>query len=116
VELEELALWDTLKSLRSSVASGEGARDFQLQATVHASPDLEPKLRALGDNLREALVVSAAHLEADPSLAAGDAPRIVLAAAVGEKCSRCWKTLPLSGDPLHPTLCAPCATIVRELD
>jgi isoleucyl-tRNA synthetase len=115
-EIEELALWDTLKALRSSVASGEGARDFQLQATVHASPDLEPKLRALGDNLREALVVSAAHLEADPSLAAGDPPRLVLAAAVGEKCSRCWKTLPLSGDALHPTLCAPCATIVRELD
>ena len=113
-EAAELATWETLKRLRATVAAGDGARDFQLQATVHASPSGEPALRALGDNLREALVVSALQLEADPSIA-GE-PTVVLAAALGEKCSRCWKTLPLGGDPLHPTLCAPCASIVRTLD
>ncbi|MBD5606438.1 MAG: class I tRNA ligase family protein, partial [Candidatus Eremiobacteraeota bacterium] len=115
-ELEELSVWEALKILRSTVASGDGQRDFQLQATVTASPDVEPKLRALGDNLREALVVSAAHLVADPALAAGSAPRLELSAAEGGKCSRCWKTLPLGADALHPTLCAPCAAIVRTLD
>ncbi len=115
-ELEELSVWEALKVLRSTVASGDGQRDFQLQATVTASPDVEPKLRALGDNLREALVVSAAHLVADPALAAGSAPRLELSAAEGGKCSRCWKTLPLGADAVHPTLCAPCAAIVRTLD
>ncbi len=115
-ELEELSVWEALKVLRSTVASGDGQRDFQLQATVMASPDVEPKLRALGDNLREALVVSAAHLVADPALAAGSAPRLELSAAEGGKCSRCWKTLPLGADAVHPTLCAPCAAIVRTLD
>jgi isoleucyl-tRNA synthetase len=115
-EAEEIALWETLKRLRATVAASDGMRDFALQATLHASPGLEAKLRPLGDNLREALVVSALALEADPSLGDGDEPRLVLSAATGEKCSRCWKTLPLGSDPLHPTLCAPCASIVLALN
>ena len=115
VEAGELAVWETLKRLRAVVAGSDGPRDFQLQATVHASPDVESKLRALGDNLREALVVSALHLEADPALEAGAEPRIVLSAAEGEKCSRCWKTLHLGGDQAHPTLCTPCAQTVNAL-
>ena len=113
-ELEQLAFYDVLKSLRAIVAASDGPRDFQLAARVYASPELEPKLRALGDNLREALVVSALELQLDP--AATGAPRIELVAAEGGKCARCWKTLPLGSDALHPTLCAPCAAIVREFD
>ena len=70
----------------------------------------------LGDGLREALIVSALHLEVDASMAAGSEPRVVLSPAEGDKCARCWKTLPLGTDPLHPTLCAPCSAIVREFD
>jgi hypothetical protein len=70
-------------------------------------------LRALGDNLREALIVSAAEVEVDDELLE---PRVVLSPARGEKCARCWKYLPLRSDPLHPTLCAPCAAIVRDFD
>ena len=114
-EAAELARWSTLKALRAEVAGSEGVRDFQLQAHVRASEAQEPGLRALGDNLREALIVSAAHLAADPSLGANDPPRVTLSAAEGGKCSRCWKTLPLGEDPVHPLLCAPCAHIVREL-
>jgi isoleucyl-tRNA synthetase len=115
-EAGEIALWETLKRLRATVAASDGARDFALQATVNVSPALEPAFRALGDNLREALVVSAARLTADETLAADAEPHLTLSAADGAKCSRCWKTLPPSGDPLHPTLCAPCAEIVRALD
>ena len=43
-------------------------------------------------------------------------PEVVLSPADGEKCARCWKYLPLHSDPLHPTLCAPCAEIVRTFD
>ena len=113
-ELEQLDLYDTLKSARAVVAASEGPRDFQLAARVYASPKLEPKLRALGDNLREALVVSALELHLDP--AAEGPPRIELYQAEGGKCARCWKTLALGSDPLHPALCAPCAAIVRTFD
>jgi isoleucyl-tRNA synthetase len=114
VELDQLAFYDVLKAARATVAASEGPRDFALAAKVYASPELEPKLRALGDNLREALVVSALELHLDPD--AEGPPRVVLTQAEGGKCARCWKTLPLGSDPLHPTLCAPCSAIVREFD
>jgi isoleucyl-tRNA synthetase len=115
-EAAELATWEMVKRLRAGVASSEGMRDFQLQAHVFAAPDVEPALRALGDGLREALIVSSLQLEIDPAMAAGSEPRVVLSPAEGDKCARCWKTLPLGSDPLHPTLCAPCTAIVREFD
>jgi isoleucyl-tRNA synthetase len=111
-ESAALSLWETLKGLRASVAAAEGARDFQLQATVVARPEVAARLRELGDNLREALVVSALTLREDPS---APAPRVELAPAEGEKCARCWKYLPLGGDPEHPQLCGPCAEIVHAL-
>jgi len=114
-EHAQLELWETLKRLRASVAASDGPRDFQLQARVYAGTELEPRLRSLGDNLRETLVVSGLELVADAAQPAGD-PRIEVSAADGQKCSRCWKYLPVGSDALHPTLCAPCATIVRALE
>jgi isoleucyl-tRNA synthetase len=111
-EAAALSLWETLKAARANVAAAEGARDFQLQATVVAPPALAAALAELGDNLREALVVSALTLRADP---AATALAIELAPATGEKCVRCWKYLPLGADAEHPQLCAPCTQIVREL-
>lgn len=114
-EAAELAQWHRLKRMRAVVAAAEGMRDFQLQAHVHAAAASEPALRALGDNLREALVVSALSLDVDSGIAADADPRVVLAPAEGGKCSRCWKTLPLGQDHAHPMLCTPCATIVDRL-
>ncbi len=115
VENAELELWELLKRLRANVAASDGPRDFQLQARVRANVADEARLRSLGDNLREALVVSGLDLAVDASLSGGE-PQVVLSAADGNKCSRCWKYLPLGRDAVHPTLCAPCAKIVDELD
>ena len=104
-----------LKRLRSIVAASDGPRDFALQARVLAGAADRARLGALGDNLREALVVSALELAGDDALPDGE-PRVELSAANGTKCSRCWKYLPPGGDAVHPTLCAPCAAIVNELD
>ena len=109
----DLALWETLKSLRGVVSAAEGMRDFQLAAHVRAGSRELPALRALGDGLREALVVSQLSLEAGEASAAA---HVTLSPAPGEKCGRCWKWLPRSEDPRHPTLCAPCARIVTAID
>jgi isoleucyl-tRNA synthetase len=109
-----LALWQTVKNLRAQVASNEtGPRDYEARATVRAGGEVFPLLRAMGDDLREALVVS--HLELEP--AEGDGVLLQsLEPAGGGKCQRCRKILTLGTDPEHPTLCAHCAEIVRTLD
>ena len=104
-----LERWTLLKSLRAIVAAHEGERDFQLQAFVRVSPADYEWLVALGDGLREALVVSSLRLERDE---ATEAPIVELRAAEGEKCARCWKYLPLGAEIAHPSLCAPCAAVV----
>jgi isoleucyl-tRNA synthetase len=107
-----LATWELLKSLRAQVASAEGLRDFQLDAEVAVPAPLLDAVRALGDGLREALVVSALR----SVTSSGDAaPSAVVVPAAGEKCERCWKYLPLATDAEHPNLCAPCAEIVHAL-
>jgi isoleucyl-tRNA synthetase len=108
-----LEAWALLKQLRARVAESVGLRDFQLRAKVVASARDAQTLRALGDNLREALIVSAVEVAVDDELLE---PQVLLSPADGQKCARCWKYLPLGSDPLHPTLCAPCAAIVRDFD
>jgi len=114
-ELVDLELWEALKCLRTIVAASDGERDFALAARVFAGDAMLPRLEQLGDGLREALVVSALTLSLDKGLDAQDA-RVELSAAPGIKCPRCRKTLPPSGDSLHPTLCMPCVETVRAYD
>jgi isoleucyl-tRNA synthetase len=123
VDDEALATWALLKTLRAQVAASEGIRDYQLDAAVEVPPEFYPRFAALGDGLREALVVSSLRgLTSSPASSNGDVgspaagARVELFPAAGEKCQRCWKYLPLGSDPEHPTLCAPCAEIVRELE
>jgi len=69
------------------------------------------EVQALGDGLREALVVSGVEQIEGKD----DERRVQLKPAKGAKCKRCWKYLPLGTDPKHPLLCAPCAAIVSAL-
>ncbi len=110
---DALATWNVLKSLRAEVAASEGVRDFQLDASVAAQSPYYERFVDLGDNLREALVVSA--LRGIDRSANGTATVAVVPAA-GEKCQRCWKYLPLGEDAAYPTICESCARIVRELE
>ncbi|MBV8601248.1 MAG: isoleucine--tRNA ligase [Candidatus Eremiobacteraeota bacterium] len=110
---EALGLWSELRALRAKVASNEGLRDYQLAARVSVPATRYERFAALGDNLREALIVSqVASLERSSNADT----ELVLEPAQGEKCARCWKYLPLGGDPEHPSLCAPCGAIVRKID
>jgi isoleucyl-tRNA synthetase len=73
---------------------------------------LYERLLALGDNLREALIVShVVELDHSP----GGVNRVTLQPAHGSKCSRCWKFRELGSDPEHPEICSDCAHTVRAL-
>jgi len=112
----ELALWQELRALRARVAASETPRDFEAQLRLEVTPELYSRLHALGDNLREALVVSQLTLREAPAAQDGDAVvAFELSAAEGEKCVRCWKYRELGTDPEHPEICAECAQVVRAL-
>jgi isoleucyl-tRNA synthetase len=113
VDEEALAAWALLKELRAQVAASEGVRDFQLDAQVDVPEQFRERFVALGDNLREALVVSSLR---GIGTSSNGAAMVVVVPADGEKCQRCWKYLSLGTDPVHPTLCTTCAGIVREIE
>ena len=113
IDEDALAAWALLKELRAQVAASEGVRDFQLDARVEVPDRFRERFNALGDNLREALVVSSLR---GIGVATTGSATVDVQPAQGEKCQRCWKYLPLETDPEHLTLCATCAGIVRELE
>jgi isoleucyl-tRNA synthetase len=105
--------WEKLRGLRAWVAAAEGKRDYELQAHLTLPTLWYERLHAHADDVREALVVSALTISGDGALREDDAVRS-LEPADGEKCTRCWKYLPLGADPGHPRLCASCAAIVSH--
>ncbi|MDQ6826506.1 MAG: hypothetical protein M3Z14_04800, partial [Candidatus Eremiobacteraeota bacterium] len=108
--------WVMLKALRAQVASAQGFRDFETCAVVTAGGEMYDHLAALGDNLREALVVSEIELMRDDSDSSAARVMLPLQRAHGEKCARCWKYKTLGEDAAHALLCTPCAQIVNEME
>jgi len=111
VDATALADWRLLKDLRAQVAA-TGTVDFALDARIEIPAAAVERFTALGDNLREALIVSS--LLGIAASSDGTA-RVSTEPAHGEKCARCWKYLPLGSNPEHPLLCASCAQIVTDL-
>jgi len=109
----DLELWDSLRGLRARVAASESPRDFEAHVELRVSPALFRRLAALGDNLREALVVS--HLRLEEATGDNGIAAFELRAAEGRKCERCWKYRELGCDSAHPTICADCAAVVNAL-
>ncbi|HTV92827.1 MAG TPA: isoleucine--tRNA ligase [Verrucomicrobiae bacterium] len=106
----ELELWETLRDLRSRVAASP-IRDFEARAELTVPAAQYDALAALGDNLRDALVVSQLDLRKSD----GDELELAIYPAHGQKCARCWKFRELGTDPAHPSICADCAAVVRGL-
>ncbi len=115
----ELKVWQQLRALRARVAAAAEPRDFEAKLRLVVTPDAYKRLAPLGDNLREALVVSQLSLEQNER-ANSDADDGVLvfelSPADGEKCVRCWKHRQLGVDPAHPSICAECADVVRTFE
>ncbi len=104
----DLAVWQLLRTLRTRVAGSSDPRDFEAHVRLTVEPSDYKRLQALGDNLREVLVVS------QLTLYSGE-PRFELLPADGEKCVRCWKFRQLGSDPEHPQICEDCVRVVRAL-
>jgi isoleucyl-tRNA synthetase len=117
VRSHDLELWDRLRMLRARVAASEAPRDFEAKVRLVVTPQLYTQLSALGDTLREALVVSQLDLLAAETgdATAQDVVAFELLPADGEKCRRCWKFRELGTDPSHPQICAECAAVVNAL-
>ncbi len=114
----DLRLWQQLRELRARVAAVASPRDFEAQLVLEATPAAYRRLAALGDDLREALVVSQLRLVESQRIDSQSPDGIVefvLLPANGEKCARCWKYRELGTDPDHPTICADCASVVNPL-
>ncbi|MAZ35650.1 MAG: isoleucine--tRNA ligase [Thalassospira sp.] len=122
------AKWEKIRKLRRVVT---GALELErAEKRIGASLDAAPKVYATteyvealnGLNLAEIAITS------DVELITGDAPEgaytleevagvgVVPALAGGEKCERCWQTLPEVGShPVHKTVCLRCADAVDEM-
>ncbi len=107
----DLALWERLRQLRAQVAASESPRDFEARVLLAVPAGLYDRLAPLGDNLREALVVS----QLDLKKSSGEAAVVEILVAEGEKCQRCWKFRELGTDPAHPAICADCSAVVNAL-
>ncbi len=115
----DLRLWEELRRLRARVAAVPDPRDFEAQLVLELTPGAYRRLSALGDNLREALVVSQIRLiesERSDSKSDDGVVEFVMLPAQGAKCARCWKYRELGTDPDYPDICADCVQVVRTLD
>jgi isoleucyl-tRNA synthetase len=104
--------WQQLRELRARVASSQSPRDFEAKVRLGATAESHDWLASLGDNLREALVVS----EVELFRSEGETEAFELLAASGEKCARCWKFRQLGSDPANPLVCSDCAEVLSSLD
>jgi isoleucyl-tRNA synthetase len=119
------ARWAGLRDLRRVVTGAleveraEKRIGSSLQAAVAIFAP-EPLVAALGDiDLAELSITSAATVEAAPPPAGAFALPdvagigVVVSAAVGTRCERCWRVLPEVGHvPGHDDLCQRCAEVI----
>lgn len=111
---------DVLKALE--VARNEKVIGKSLNASVTIYPTKQTKelLDSIEENVQQLFIVSHLEVKDDTETAPIDAQSfetcsIVVAAAEGETCERCWTVTELGSDSKHPTLCARCAEVVESL-
>ncbi|WP_408011635.1 isoleucine--tRNA ligase [Pseudalkalibacillus sp. A8] len=122
-----LTKWDQMLDIRDEVLKAlENARNKkEIGKSLAASIELYPNTKAkeLLNNVGEldkCFIVSHAAVAGDKENAPEQADvyeqvGVVVKAAEGETCERCWTVTPTVGkDDEHPTLCTRCATVVTE--
>ena len=128
MELEEK--WNALLAIRSELTKAlELARrskvighSLDAHVTVYAEDDIYQRIAMLDGSLPSFLIVSQATIIEGLKQAPGDAFRsselplaVVVTAASGEKCGRCWIYSPTVGENSeHKALCHRCATVLSK--
>jgi len=112
--------WDRLIKVREEVLKSlEEARQAKfigapLEARVRLSANgtLYPLLQEYAEELPGLFIVSQVSLDQQP----GEQVAVQVERADGAKCERCWKyTTDTGSDAQFPTICAACASAVREM-
>jgi isoleucyl-tRNA synthetase len=107
-----LKKWQAVREVREAVtaaieplrADKSVGSSLQAEVAITAPDTLAGYLKALGEELRFALLVS------EVSVAKGDELAVAAKVSGGEKCERCWHyTDDVGSVAAHPTLCARCA-------
>ena len=122
------ARWAQVRAVRRVVTA---ALEVERTAKVIGSSlEAAPVMHVGGDlaRLLEGVDLAELAITSDASVSADEAPEgafrlpdvagvaVVFAIAPGEKCERCWKTLPDVGTHAHPGLCARCDAAVAGME
>ncbi len=98
------------RALEPMRATGEIGSSLMAEVELRAGGEALAALGSLGDDLRHALLVSAARVSACD---AGEEESVRATRSPHPKCARCWHHSPTVGaDPAHPAACARCALAV----
>jgi len=101
------------KALEDARNAGQIGKSQEARLRLRVAPgDLEALAARGNESLAEMFIVSAVTLEAaDPGEAAPGAPVVIVEAAEGDKCPRCWNWRDLGTDGL----CARCSAVLSAL-
>jgi isoleucyl-tRNA synthetase len=84
--------------------------------TIHAPEDRFPLLERYQKDLRYLFIVSGVDLKR-ASGNTGNALRVEVSKAPGQKCERCWNySVRVGESQRYPTLCERCVPVVEELE
>ena len=117
----KLAKWGRLMQVREVVLKAlEEARQtkfigapLEARAGIQAGEELLPLLQEYEDQLPPLFIVSQVTLGGSGE---GDAVRVIVHRADGQKCERCWKySTAVGADPDYPTVCGDCAEALKEM-
>ncbi len=121
-----IAKWDKIHAVRVDVQKAlELARNekiigkpLEASVTLYADGELYDFLKSVENELPEIFITSYVTVEKGEGEVKGDVEglSVTISKAQGEKCERCWKYSDTVGNCAeHPTLCAHCAEVMKEL-
>lgn len=121
-----IAKWDRIHAVRVDVQKAlELARNekiigkpLEAKVSLCAQGELFDFLKSVETALPEIFITSSVCVENGEGEFKGDVDglSVCVSKAYGEKCERCWKYSDTVGaDSEHPTLCAHCAGVIREI-
>lgn len=121
-----IAKWERIHSVRYDVQKAlELARNekiigkpLEAKVELFAQGELYDFLKSVEADLPEIFITSSVTVSNGEGEVKGDVEglSVTVSKADGEKCERCWKfSSTVGSDAEHPTLCAHCASVMKEL-